>query len=78
MARRKGWALRSYTLTRRGREREVRIVYPRSDARRHRVHPLTTRQCWCKPSVERVARNTILVGHHAADGRELVEQHGVN
>lgn len=38
--------------------------------------------CWCKPTVQRFedpADNYlgVLVTHHAKDGRELVEKHGV-
>ncbi len=32
-----------------------------------------TRECWCHPSVDRRIDPTLVV-HHAADGRELVEE----
>lgn len=42
-----------------------------------REHDEQTEACWCQPRLEREGR-TIIVVHQSADGRELVEQHGVN
>jgi hypothetical protein len=37
-----------------------------------------TRDCWCVPDLQVVEESrTVLVLHHAADGRELIESHGV-
>ncbi len=53
-------------------------VLPVGDLREH----IEAAQCWCTPdiSMETAAdgTRTLLVVHHAADGRELVEEHGVN
>jgi hypothetical protein len=51
-------------------------VLPIGDLREH----AESRYCWCGPRIEAVneTRQTALVVHHSADGRELVEQHGVN
>jgi hypothetical protein len=53
---------------------ELAVIHtmPVADLREHREHE----QCWCRPRVELVSR-TRLVVHHAADGRELVERHGL-
>lgn len=52
-------------------------VLPEKDLHDH----VESRACWCRPRVERVDGNpkhARLIVHHAADGRELVERHGVN
>lgn len=55
-------------------------VYPVRDLREHDTDGNT---CWCEPRRERIVLDDDslggwLVTHHAADGRDLVEQHGVN
>lgn len=45
-------------------------ILPVADVRAHEV----TRECWCKPLV----LPGKIIAHNALDGRELVEQHGVN
>jgi hypothetical protein len=30
--------------------------------------------CWCRPRLERVGDDGLVVIHHSADGRELVEE----
>lgn len=37
-----------------------------------------SRYCWCKPQVEQEPGQSAVVVHQSADGRELVERHGVN
>jgi hypothetical protein len=50
-------------------------VVPIADLREH----VKTLACWCAPRLERVDRSTCyVVVHHALDGRELVEEHGIN
>jgi len=51
-------------------------VIPLNDLREHEE----TRDCWCEPRKTRepYEEADIVVVHHAADGRELVEEHGVN
>ena len=49
-------------------------VIPIKDLREHQE----SQKCWCLPKVERVAKDSRLIVHNSADGRELVEQHGVN
>ena len=52
-------------------------VLPIADLREH----LERRACWCAPLLrqEEVFNEiTVLVIHNSLDGRELVEQHGVN
>ena len=54
-------------------------VTPINDLRAH----LDSRDCWCKPRIEieedfLTDETKVLVIHHSLDGRELVEQHGVN
>lgn len=51
---------------------DVHIV-PLGDLQDHEE----TRDCWCTPRLESEGDTTIVV-HHALDGRELIEQHGVN
>lgn len=49
-------------------------VLPVGDLREHQE----TRECWCRPRVEQQPEwRSALVTHHSMDGRELVEQHGV-
>jgi len=63
-------------------------VLPVNDLREHDE----TRTCWCRPRIEIEEdfltalvgqspgsfERRVLVVHHSLDGRELVEQHGVN
>jgi hypothetical protein len=49
-------------------------VTPIDDLREHEE----TRACWCGPRVEQEPEASAVVVHHAADGRELVEEHGIN
>lgn len=50
-------------------------VLPVDDLREHEQ----SIACWCVPRLERVDESTALVVvHRSADGRELVEEHGVN
>jgi len=48
-------------------------VVPVNDTREHRDR----RDCWCWPSVTREPGCAAVVVHHAADGRDLVERHGL-
>jgi len=48
-------------------------IVPIMDLREHQP----TRDCWCRPDCQREGR-TVIVIHHSEDGRELVEQHGLN
>lgn len=49
-------------------------ILPEGDLRPHQE----TRGCWCVPDLQVVEQTrTVLVLHHAADGRELIEDHGV-
>ncbi len=51
---------------------DIHIV-PMRDVRKHRECGF---ECWCHPQA--IMRNNVLIViHHAADGRELVEQHGL-
>jgi hypothetical protein len=50
-----------------------RHVLPLDDLRDH----VESAACWCGPRLERLANRAILVTHHALDGRELIEQHGL-
>jgi hypothetical protein len=47
-------------------------ILPIGDLREHDE----TRDCWCRPKLQCVER-TIIVIHNSADGRELIEEHGV-
>lgn len=50
-------------------------VLPIDDLRAHEE----TLACWCAPTLKQVDGSTsYVVVHHAADGRELVEEHGIN
>lgn len=58
-----------------GGGRDVHVV-PIGDLREHEE----TLACWCGPRLQRAdpESTAYVVVHHSADGRELVEQHGVN
>lgn len=60
-------------LTTADRRRAVHVL-PVNDLREHDE----TEQCWCQPRVERVRAGRYLISHHAADGRDLIETHGIN
>lgn len=55
-------------------------VLPIDDLREHEESPA----CWCQPTVQTEDSETgepyraPLVVHNSLDGRELVEQHGIN
>lgn len=50
-------------------------VLPIADLREHEE----SIACWCVPMLQQVEDSTsYVVVHHAADGRELVEEHGIN
>ncbi len=60
-------------------------VLPQHDIREH----VESRDCWCLPSIEYYRRPIMegvgqpdgvdaVVVHQALDGRDLVEQHGIN
>lgn len=51
-------------------KRDIHVL-PLTDLREHDE----TRTCWCQPKVERV--KGVVVTHNSADGRELVERHGL-
>lgn len=55
-------------------------VTPVDDLQKHEL----TRTCWCRPKIETSDPETgipypegALVVHNSADGRELVEEHGL-
>lgn len=50
-----------------------RHVLPIDDLRAHVEAVL----CWCEPAIEEIRPGLLIVTHHALDGRELVERHGV-
>jgi hypothetical protein len=52
--------------------RDVHVV-PVNDLRER----ASRRDCWCQPRLIREAGAAVVVVHQSADGRELVEQHGV-
>ena len=54
------------------RHTEIHIV-PEHDLQDHQE----AQTCWCQPKCELIERS-ILVVHNSADGRELIERHGVN
>lgn len=56
------------------RRQHIVHVWPVDDMRTHEGNRGT--RCWCSPTVEAHPGGT-LVGHHAMDGRELIEAHGV-
>lgn len=47
-------------------------IMPVRDMREHQEH----RECWCHPQCL-VEEDTVFVVHYCMDGRELIEQHGV-
>ena len=49
-------------------------VIPLNDLREHD----DSQWCWCMPKVEIQDDGRAVVIHNSADGRELVERHGVN
>lgn len=51
-------------------------VLPIGDLREHEE----SRECWCAPTCTRepYEEGPVVVVHNAADGRELIEEHGVN
>ena len=50
-------------------------VIPVNDLKEHRE----SRRCWCKPAVKKgPGWQSALVTHQSADGRELVERHGLH
>lgn len=56
------------------REKADVHVMPVDDLREHDG----TRDCWCQPALEQdEEHDAMIVIHHAADGRELVEQYGL-
>lgn len=66
----KGWSQ-----TPRGDRKGDVHVTPIGDLREHEL----SIGCWCGPQLNKVDGSTaFLVVHHAEDGRELVEEHGVN
>ena len=48
-------------------------VMPENDLREHEQ----TRTCWCQPQLTQEPGADVVVIHHSADGRELVEEHGL-
>lgn len=56
----------------RERPKDVHVL-PVRDLRAHTER----RTCWCQPRVEYYGTCAV-VSHHSADGRELIERHGVN
>lgn len=49
-------------------------VYPLEDLREHNTD---SKKCWCNPKLEN-CEGSIIVTHNSLDGREFVEEHGVN
>lgn len=50
-------------------------VLPYGDTHPHQE----SRDCWCVPDLQVVEETrTVIVVHHAADGRALIEEHGIN
>lgn len=49
-------------------------ILPEGDLQLHQE----TRTCWCVPVIQVVEPSqVVLVLHHAADGRQLIEEHGI-
>lgn len=48
-------------------------VLPVNDLRAH----VERRDCWCQPVIEPQRHGTLVI-HHAADGRDLIEAHGIH
>lgn len=59
-------------MTAENRRRDVHVL-PIHDLRAHQE----ARNCWCQPRVEAVGPGVVVI-HQSADGRELIERHGVN
>lgn len=54
-------------------QRDIHIL-PEGDLQSHDE----TRRCWCEPVIQVVeSSQMVFVLHHAADGRELIEDHGI-
>lgn len=53
-------------------EKDIHVL-PLGDLHEHDE----SRACWCQPRVDQYTVVAIVI-HHAADARELVEEHGVN
>jgi hypothetical protein len=68
--------MRGWSTTPRGDRNSGDVhVTPIGDLREHEL----SLACWCAPLLKKVDGATaFLVVHHAMDGRELVEEHGVN
>lgn len=49
-------------------------VYPVNDLKRHQLR--RDGVCWCTPTRAAYAAGT-LIAHRSLDGRELIEQHGL-
>lgn len=49
-------------------------VYPIADLKKH---VLKGTRCWCKPTFKLEGKSKIFT-HNSADGRELIERHGIN
>ena len=50
-------------------------VYPLNDMLPHDVEHGT--ECWCQPAVVAVVDGARVIAHTSADGRELIERHGL-
>jgi len=55
------------------RQRADVHVTPIRDLREH----TETRECWCVPVLHDEGEGYVVV-HNSADGRELIERHGIN
>lgn len=56
-----------------GKRADIHVL-PDEDLQPHRE----TRDCWCVPDLQVLEQTgTVLVLHHAADGRQLIEDHGI-
>jgi hypothetical protein len=59
---------------------EDRVSFRRGDIHVLPIHDLRehedTRTCWCQPTL-RQESGAMMVIHQSADGRELIEKHGV-
>lgn len=69
---RAGVMMRRWTDLSRG-DGTVHIV-PVNDLKAHRERGV---HCWCDPAVTRYESGAYLVVHNSLDGRELIEQHGL-
>ncbi len=50
-------------------------VVPIDDLREH----ADSRGCWCQPRLQlEPISGTVIVVHNSLDGRELIEEHGIN